>query len=40
MQIRIINKYLLGIYIESILKAFKHFNSPEIWSLGLGFWLP
>ena len=29
---------LLNIYVESVLKAFKHFNSFRIWSLGVGFW--
>lgn len=38
MQIRIVNNYLLGICVESILKVFKRFNSPGVWSLGLGFW--
>ena len=30
-------KCLLNIYVESVLKAFKHFNSFEVWSLGVGF---
>ena len=33
-----INRYLLSIYAESILKVFKHFKSPGVWSLGVGFW--
>ena len=34
MQIPNINRYLLNIYV--VLKVFKHFNSPGVWSLGLG----
>ena len=31
-----INRYLLSIYVESVLKVFKHVNSPEVWSLVVG----
>ena len=37
MQISNINRYLLSIYAESIIKIFKHFNPPGVWSLGVGF---
>ena len=37
MQILNINKYLLSIYVESGFKAFKQFNSMEVWRLGVGF---
>ena len=33
-----INRYLLSIYVESILKVFKHFSSTQVWSLGVGSW--
>ena len=39
MQIPNINIYLLSIYIVSVLKVFKHFNSLRVWSLGVGFWI-
>ena len=32
-----INRYLLSIYVESVLKVFKYFNSLGVWSLGVGF---
>ena len=38
MQIPKINRYLLTIYVESVLKVFKHFTSLGVWSLSLGFW--
>ena len=38
MQIHKINRYMLSIYVESVLKVFKHFNSLEVWSLDLSFW--
>ena len=38
MQIPNINRYLFSIYVESVLKVFKHVNSLRIWSLGVGFW--
>ena len=38
MQSLNINRYLLSIHEESVLKVFKHFNSLKIWSLGVGFW--
>ena len=38
MQIPKMNRYLLSIYVESILKVFKYFSSLEVWNLGLGFW--
>ena len=38
MKIPDINRYLLNIYVEPILKAFNHFNSRVVWSLGVGFW--
>ena len=37
MEIPNINRYLLSIYEEPILKVFKHFNPPGVWSLGVGF---
>ena len=37
MKIPKMNKYLLSIYLESVLKVFKHFNSLGVWSLGLVF---
>ena len=38
MQTPRINRYLLSIHIEPVLKVFKHFNSLQVWSLGGGFW--
>ena len=38
MQISNTNRYFLSIYVESVLKVFKHFNSLQVWSLGVGFW--
>ena len=38
MRIPNINRQLLGIYVESVLKVFKHFNSLRVWTLGVGFW--
>ena len=38
MQIPNTNRYLLSIYVESVLKVFKHFNSLRVWSLGVSFW--
>ena len=40
MQVQIpkMNKYLLSVYVESVLKVFKHFNSLGVSSLGVGFW--
>ena len=38
MQIPNINRYLLCIYAESVLKDFKHFKSKGVWSLRVGFW--
>ena len=37
MQITNINRYLLNIYEEPVLKFFKQFNSHGVWSLGVGF---
>ena len=37
MQIPNINRYLLSIYAESVLKIFKHFKSMRVWSLIVGF---
>ena len=34
----IIDIYLLGIFVESILKFFKNFSSLQVCSLGVGFW--
>ena len=31
-----INRYLLSIYVESVLKVFKYINSPVVWNLGDG----
>ena len=31
------NRYLLSIYAKSVLKAFKHFKSRQVWSLSVGF---
>ena len=36
MQIPNMNKYLLSIYPESVLKAFKHFKPLQVWSLSVG----
>ena len=38
MQIPNINRYLLSIYVESVLKIFKHFKSMRVWRLIVGFW--
>ena len=38
MQIPNINRYLLSIYAESLLKVFKNFKSIRVWSLSVGFW--
>ena len=38
MQIPNINRYLLNIYVESVLKVFKHVNSMRVWNLGVHFW--
>ena len=38
MQIPNINRYLLSIYLELVLKAFKHFKSLGAWSLSVSFW--
>ena len=36
MQIPDMNKYLLSIYPDSVLKVFKHFKSLQVWSLSAG----
>ena len=33
-----LNRYLFSIYVESVLKVFKHLCSLQIWSLDVGFW--
>ena len=38
MQIPNINRCLLSINVESVLKFFKHFNQYGVWSSGVGFW--
>ena len=38
MQIPNMNRYLLSIYVESVLKFFKHFEPLGVWSLSVGFW--
>ena len=38
MQIPNKNRYLLSIYVESVLKVFKNLNPWWVWSLGVGFW--
>ena len=38
MQIPRVNRYLLSIHVEPVLKALKHFNSLQVRSLGAGFW--
>ena len=38
MQTPSISRYWLNIYVESVLKVFKHFNLFEVWSLGVGVW--
>ena len=38
MQIPNINRYLLGIYAESVLKVVKHFNLLRVLNLGVCFW--
>ena len=38
MKIPNIDRYLLSIYAESVLKVFKHFKSMRVWSLSVGFW--
>ena len=35
MQIPNMNRYLLSIYVESVLKFFKYFESLGVWSLGV-----
>ena len=37
MQISNMNRYLLSIYIDSVLKFFKYFHPLGAWSLGVGF---
>ena len=37
MQIPNKNRYLLSIYVGSILEVFKNFNSLGVWNLGVGF---
>ena len=37
MQVPNIDRYLLSIYAESVLKVFKHFNSLGVWCLSVGF---
>ena len=36
MQIPHMNRYLLSIYPESVLKDFKHLKSLQVWSLSIG----
>ena len=36
MQTSNINRYLLSVHVESVLKVFKYFNS-RVWSLGVSF---
>ena len=38
MQISNVTRYLLSIYVESVLKVFKYFNSLRVWSLRVNFW--
>ena len=38
MQIPYKTRYFLSIYVESVLKIFKQFNSLRVVSLGVGFW--
>ena len=38
MQIPNMNRYLLIISAESVLKVFKHFKLMRVWSLSVGFW--
>ena len=38
MQVPNMNRYLLSIYAESVLKFFKHLESVGVWRLGAGFW--
>ena len=37
MSVPYVSRCLLTIYVESVLKVFKHFNSFGVWSLGVGF---
>ena len=37
-QINNINRFLLSIYVESVLKVFKRFNSLRVYSLGVVYW--
>ena len=37
MQVPHINRYLLSIYAESVLKVIKHFKSLRVWSLSVVF---
>ena len=37
MQISNINRYLLSIYVESVLKVFEYFNSQRVWRLRVSF---
>ena len=38
MQVPNINRYLLSVYVVSVLKVFKHFKSMRVWSLSVDFW--
>ena len=38
MQISNITRYLLSIYVESVLKNFEYFDSLRVWSLRVSFW--
>ena len=38
MQIPNINRYLLSIYAESVLKNLQTFQTTGVWSLAVGFW--
>ena len=38
MQISNINRYLLSIYVESVLKVFEYFNLLRVWRLRVSFW--
>ena len=37
MHIPNIDRYLLNIFVESVLQVFKHFKSLQVWSLGVVF---
>ena len=37
MQTPNMNRYLLSIYVESVPKFFKHFDSLDVWNLGVDF---